>query len=1176
METVPPGESENFYAIQNAFDTYWKSRDTEEKGKGWKPFKRWEWFWEQRVSPTGEFPNSMHLYNEYRKVVAQRELQPVQGSAASWSEIGPSSSPGGYAGLGRLGCVRPDPVDPNILWVGSAGGGLWKSTDGGLTWTTGTDHLPTLGVTDIAFDPVDPSTMYIATGDGDASDTYSIGVMKSVDGGVTWETTGLSWATSQTSLLNRVLVNPDDGNILIAAGSGIHRSTDAGATWVQTSSTRIFDLEFKPGDPTTMYASGNLSNVFRSTDGGASWTQMGGGFPTAGRRVALAVTAANPEYVYALVANASSGFLGVYRSTDGGSTWSMRANSPNLLGWEANGSDTGGQGWYDLAIAASPLDAEEIYTGGVNVWKSINGGTSWTISTMWYAVGGIANIHADQHDLYFLTGTSTLYAGNDGGIYRTTDHGSTWSWLGAGLRITQFYRFGNSQTDADRVIAGAQDNGTKMVNNTTWSDVIGGDGMEALIDYSDEDIMYGELYYGDIYRSMNGGISWAPISGGITESGGWITPYVIDPEDPATLYAGFRHVWKTTNRGTSWSIISNFGNSTLTLLEISPSNPDFIYAGTGGLIYRTTDGGATNWTTLTRPAGSGTTTDIAIHQFDPDHIWFTSSGYTAGQKVYESLDGGTTWTNISSNLPNVPVNCVLFQNNSPDRIYVGTDIGVWYRDQASPDWIEYNDGLANVVVTELEMQYATNKLRAATYGRGVWESDAVENTGAVIGISHSTVDFGRVEAGTTSGPVVFSMTNLGTVDTLTVTTISVGDEGFAFSSVPDLPADVGPGESLELSILFQPDEHGTFSDTIAVESNATNTASLRIPLDGLGVVIGQAAPGILYAATDSLYTVDRFTGAVSGIGWTGGRAVTSLSVRPATGELYGLADDGVTGTVYRLSASYGDAVVAQTFPVPLLRAIAFSEDDILYGVVAFGAGAGTLWRLDLTTGDAEEIGTSGLYYSSLSFDPGSGTLFASERPPVGTKDRIYTIDTETGSATLVGQVGDPLRITAALSFDDQGELFGITGNGQFENELVMIDPSTGAGTVIAGMGTYNLSSLAIRVDSMVTGIAGTVGDVLPGHYVLDQNYPNPFNPVTEIGYGLPQQSNVRVTVYNTIGQQIRELVNGEQAAGYHRVVWNGTNADGGTVASGLYLYRIDATGADGTQFTRIRKMILLR
>ncbi|MDH4070697.1 MAG: glycosyl hydrolase, partial [Ignavibacteria bacterium] len=301
LASVPQDDRLNFYTIRDAANRYWDTRDTEEKGKGWKPFKRWEWFWEQRVFPSGRFPGRTHLYEEYRRVLSRRGES--RSAVANWTEIGPETSPGGYSGLGRLNCVRINPLNASAIWVGAAAGGLWKSMNGGFTWSTTTDDLPSLGVTDIAFDPVNPSVMYIATGDGDASDDYSVGVMKSTDAGETWQATGLSWMTEEGVLLNRVLVKPDEPNVVIAAGTGIHRSTDGGVTWEERSSVRIFDLEFKPGSPGTMYASGNLGNILRSTDAGVTWIALTNGLPSGGRRVALAVSPAEPSYIYALISN---------------------------------------------------------------------------------------------------------------------------------------------------------------------------------------------------------------------------------------------------------------------------------------------------------------------------------------------------------------------------------------------------------------------------------------------------------------------------------------------------------------------------------------------------------------------------------------------------------------------------------------------------------------------------------------------------------------------------------------------------------------------------------------------------------------------------------------------------------------------------------------------------------
>ncbi|HCV42028.1 MAG TPA: glycosyl hydrolase, partial [Bacteroidetes bacterium] len=371
IDGLPSNGGANFYDIQRSFNQYWEGKDHKEKGKGWKPFKRWEWFWEPRVYPRGEFPNPMQLYNEYEKVATVRgKTSTVNGG--NWTELGPSSSSGGYHGVGRINCVRPDPTNPTILWAGSPAGGLWKSTNSGTTWSTLTDELPTLGVTDIAIDPTNTSIMYIGTGDGDAGDTYGVGVLKSTNGGITWNTTGLNWTTSQGRTISRLVMHPSNPSILLAAGSGIYMTTNGGTTWTQTQSSTHKDLEFKPGNPSIVYASTSTGGIRRSTDGGNTWTTLSSGLPTSGvGRVALGVSPANAEYVYALFANNSnSGFYGLYRSTDSGVSWSLMSSTPNLLGWNSDGSDAGGQGWYDLAIAVSQTDANTIYTGGVNNWKS--------------------------------------------------------------------------------------------------------------------------------------------------------------------------------------------------------------------------------------------------------------------------------------------------------------------------------------------------------------------------------------------------------------------------------------------------------------------------------------------------------------------------------------------------------------------------------------------------------------------------------------------------------------------------------------------------------------------------------------------------------------------------------------------------------------------------------------
>lgn len=717
------GGQANFYEMQKAFNDFWAGK-TPDKGKGYKAFKRWEWYWQTRINPDGSFPPAGIRQSEWDNYNSSKKGngEGIE-KAGNWTSLGPNSSNGGYAGIGRINCIAFDPSSSNIIWAGAAGGGLWKSTNNGSSWTTATDNLPVLGVSGIVIDPSNTNIMYIATGDGDASDTYSVGVLKSTNGGATWSTTGLNWSVTNSRVIRRLVQHNANGSILLAASSfGLWRTADAGVSWTQVLTGSFYDIESSPGDPNTLYASTG-QRIYRSTNAGASWTETS--FISGAGRIALAVTPANTSFVGALASSSSnSGFLGFYASTNSGQSFTVRSSSPNILGWNTTGSDTGGQGWYDLCLAIDPTNANIIYTGGVNTWKSTNGGTSWTINTMWYNVSGIATAHADKHDLIFQNNT-TLWQANDGGVYRTTNGGSSWTDLTNGMVISQMYRLGVAQTN-DAVITGLQDNGTKFRNaGGTWSDHIGGDGMECAIDPTNAAVMYGTVYYGEIYRTLNTGGNWANISDNIPgqPSGAWVTPYVLIPGNNQGIVAGYRDIYRSLNRGDSWTKISNgliTGTSYLQSVAVAPSNSNVIYTASYSSMFKTTNGG-TSWTTVSAPI-TGSLTYIAVSNTDPNVLWIVMSNYNSGQKVFRSNDGGSTWTNISGTLPNLPVNCIVYQNNSSDGVYIGMDVGVFYRNNSMSDWVSFNTGLPNVVVTELDIQYNTNKIKAATYGRGLWES----------------------------------------------------------------------------------------------------------------------------------------------------------------------------------------------------------------------------------------------------------------------------------------------------------------------------------------------------------------------------------------------------------------------------------------------------------------------
>ncbi len=761
---TPEKQPANFKEVQQKAKTFFDQNPAlPNEGDGlYTQYKRWEWFNETRLMPDGTFPKPGVTVDNWKKYARSHAhtFASTASTSGTWSFIGPTTTPGGYEGLGRIGCIGFHPTTANTFWIGTPAGGLWKTTDGGATWSTNTDNNPILGVSDIAIDPNTPNTMYIATGDADMGslssltggywgDTKSVGVLKSTDGGATWNQTGMNFTVQATKLIRRLLICPTNSNVLIAACSdGIYRTNDAGATWTNTQAGHFIDIAFNPGNPAIFYAAqwDNTGNaqIFTSQDTANTFTQTSA-FSGVGR-ISLGVTPSHPHLVHALCSNASTrAFAGIYASHDDGATFSslFASGGTNVLSSSFDGSGADGQGEYDLTYLMSPTDSLNIFLGGVNTWKSTDGGVTWNINTMWTANSGqnpnsVITVHADKHFMANDPLTAgTIYQTNDGGIYKSTDGGTTWSDLSNGLAISQVYRIGTSATDATINMTGLQDNGSRKDVAGTWSYATGGDGCECIIDYSNAMNMYGSYVQGKIYATNDAWVSnTTTISANITgtPTGAWITPYVMDPITPTTLYAGYADVYKTADQGLTWTQISTNlttgSTDYLKDLSVAPSDPNTIYAGTWDSVYVTTNGG-TNWTSISGFSLGNPKTYYAINPTNPLNIWVTIGAYAAGEKVYKSTDGGMTWTNVSGTLPNIPVNCIVYEKGSSDGLYIGTDVGVFYTNSTMSDWVPFSSGLPNVVVSELEIQYSSSELRAGTFGRGLWKSDLY---GVITGI----------------------------------------------------------------------------------------------------------------------------------------------------------------------------------------------------------------------------------------------------------------------------------------------------------------------------------------------------------------------------------------------------------------------------------------------------------
>ncbi|MFO7617640.1 MAG: T9SS type A sorting domain-containing protein [Bacteroidales bacterium] len=722
----------NYYDLKKAFDSWFESRD-QGKGTGYKQFQRYLAFLEPRVYPSGEFPQDA-LWKAYQAKDSRLKTGSV---TAQWEPIGPFDYPPNWngvrqSGIGRINCITFHPTDPNIIYVGAPSGGVWKTVNGGNDWVTHTDQLPGLGVSDIGINPLNPDILYMVTGDKDGGNTcptYSFGILKSTDAGVTWESTGLVHDIGSNHRMRRILVHPVNPDILITAGSpGLYRSEDAGTNWTQIQSGNYFDLEFMPGNPSVVYACTG-SMIYKSTDAGLTFERVTEGLPTTGiGRTEMAVTNANPNVIYAVMSNSGSGFKGLYKSSDAGLTWATQSTeaSINIFSYDATGSGNTGIAWYAIALAIDQQDENIVYSGSVNLWRSMNSGTGWDLVAHWYGGFSKPYVHADEHVLVVNPVNNVCYSGNDGGIYKTLDKGTTWTDISSTLAILQVYRMGASYTNPDLILEGSQDNGTYLYKDGEWIDVYGGDGMECAIDPSDPNIMYASTQNGNIMRSIAGGKDWKGIR---PESGGsWITPFQIHPINTNMLVAGYKSVYLSTSWGNSWTKISPEldGGGTMNEISFAPSDNAWIYVSRGAKIWGTRDRGA-SWISLNNGLPNLSIEWIVVSPSEPEKVWVAFSGFTAGEKVYYSDSGGDSWVNYSEGLPNVPTNCLFINKMSNYAMYAGTDLGVYYRNPAMSEWVPFDDGLPNVIVNVLDINYKVNKIRAATFGRGIWESPIIDD-----------------------------------------------------------------------------------------------------------------------------------------------------------------------------------------------------------------------------------------------------------------------------------------------------------------------------------------------------------------------------------------------------------------------------------------------------------------
>jgi photosystem II stability/assembly factor-like uncharacterized protein len=743
----------------------------QEREVGDSPRLRWEFFYQKRAFPFARIPAGAlgRAQLQAASLRARFQAAPPPISGTQWQSIGPEGIPISQGSIGRLTAIAVHPTDRNTIYIGGAQGGVWKTTDGGASWTPLTDHECSLAMGALAIDPVNPQIVYAGTGEQhySADSYYGCGVLRSTDGGTSWTQLGGSifQTASGGAKISRILIDPRTAGtvattqLIVASDFGLYRSLDGGASFTQVLGGAATDVVMNPSNPDLLYAGIRSVGIYRSVDGGVSWTAANSGFSTSIRRINLAIAPSAPDTLYASAENASGGDLaGIWRTTDGAVTW---------IKLSATNASCGTQCWYDQTIAVAPNDANGVYFGGVSLYKSIDGGVTFA-----NIQGGI---HVDQHYLAFDSADPlTVYVGNDGGVFRSTNGGASWTTLNTNLVLTQFYEgISLHPFDPTQAMGGTQDNGTvSWAASPVWSEVLGGDGGYTAIDPDNPTTRYAETQwqassgYSGPRRSDGGGYSLKLNGINTADRAQFIPPLVMDPTDSRTLYFGTYRIYRTTDRADTWTPISGdlTGGGSISAIAPATGDPAVLYVGTSdGRVWTTANGGQ-DWTQRTLPIGTSRyVQDIAVDPRDPQTAWVTVSGFLTAH-VFRTTDGGASFQDRSGNLPDAPVNAVIADPTSRAVVLVGTDLGVFASGDSGSTWTPLPDGLPSVAVYDLAYNANTGVLLAGTHGRGMFALELVRPLTLAVspGVRRDTALAGDADLRADSAVVILSGTNANT------------------------------------------------------------------------------------------------------------------------------------------------------------------------------------------------------------------------------------------------------------------------------------------------------------------------------------------------------------------------------------------------------------------------------
>lgn len=916
---------EQIQQVEHYFDTINKDK----KGSGYKPFKRWEYRWQNSLDDYGNVL-APEYYSNFIKQLSSNTISRNSIQSNNWEPIGPSSltNTGSWStGRGRINTVEIHPTNNNVVFVGTPSGGLWKTIDGGQNWLPLTDFLPQIGVAGIALDYTNSNVVYISTGDRDNWDTYSTGIYKSIDGGVTWAPTGLTFGGT-TWRCGDIVMHPTLNNVLyVATNGGIFKTEDAGNNWalVQVGDFAPGSIRFKPNDNSVIYAC-STTQFFKSTNQGDTFVPISSvaiSGVTFGR-ILLDVTPANPNVVYALAVKNNYLNSYLFKSIDSGDNFSNSTPPSNIL-------ETS-QAWYDLALTVSDIDENTIFTGCLNIWKSSNSGVSYTKLNNWNEPNSGTYTHADIHYLKMKNGV--IYCASDGGLYKSSNYGLSFSDITGNMQIGQFYKIAVAKNNSSKMHGGLQDNGGQGLSNGMWKNFYGADGMDTLISQTNSNLYCGFTQFGGrLYFSQNAGQNLSQgISNPLGQIGGWVTPLVGNSK--GEIYAGFKELFKLVNL--NWVRINgNTFNTDIDLIEIDPNNETVFYVVINEQLYKSTNSGITFFPIYT---AANTITGIEVQNGNSNIIYLTT-GNVSGL-ILKSIDGGIIFNPYGANQPAIPKKCIVHQarnNNNP--IFIGTDVGVYYIDDTLTNWVAYSANLPKVPITDLEINLEDGKLIASTYGRGVWQTDiAVQLATTDIGLYTIEMPNTTINCNSDIVPEVKIKNNGLSLITSVDFSYSV-DSGTLLNYTWNGTISQGQIQTISLPILSNTKGTHTLAITATTNNDAysdNNSNSTLFYINDAGT-IGLTNP--FTNPSDELITISS-----NGNNWIRGNRTDALNTNGNTAYLSNLDGNYAKDTIlYLVSSCYNLTQVSNPFIEFKMKFDLENNWDIAY--VEYSTNNGLNWNL---------------------------------------------------------------------------------------------------------------------------------------------------------------------------------------------------------------------------------------